>query len=133
MANMFDAMNISNSGLTINRKWLDAISDNITNMNNVSRTDEAAFQARYVVARAADYGKPAGAYVAGNVWGNPEGRVVDMPDHPLADARGQVRVPDVNLSDQMAQLMQAQRAYQANLAVVERTKAAYEAAIGIGR
>ncbi|MDO5628506.1 MAG: flagellar basal-body rod protein FlgC, partial [Mobilicoccus sp.] len=106
---VFDAMNISNSGLTVNRKWLDAIADNITNMNNVNRTDEAAFQARYVVARAADYGTPAGAYVAGNVWGRPEGRVVDMPDHPLADARGQVRVPDINLSDQMAQLMQAQR------------------------
>lgn len=130
---IFDAMNISTSGLTTNRKWLDAVSDNITNMNNVSRTDEAAFQARYVVARAADYGKPAGAYVAGNVWGNPEGRVVDMPDHPLADARGQVRVPDINLGDQMAQMMMAQRAYQSNLAVVERTKATYEAAIGIGK
>lgn len=130
---IFDAMNISSSGLTTNRKWLDAVSDNITNMNNVSRTDEAAFQARYVVARSADYGKPAGAYVAGNVWGNPEGRVVDMPEHPLADARGQVRVPDVNLGDQMAQMMMAQRAYQSNLAVVERAKATYEAAIGIGK
>ncbi|WP_168582421.1 flagellar basal body rod protein FlgC [Gephyromycinifex aptenodytis] len=130
---IFDAMNISSSGLTTNRKWLDAVSDNITNMNNVSRTDEAAFQARYVVARAADYGKPAGAYVAGNVWGNPEGRVIDMPDHPLADARGQVRVPDINMGDQMAQMMMAQRAYQSNLAVVERAKATYEAAIGIGK
>lgn len=109
------------------------VSDNVANINNVSATSEAAFQARFVVARANQYGEAGGAYVAGNVWGNPEGRVVDMPDHPLADANGQVRVPDIDMSDQITQLMQAQRAYQANMAVIDRTKMSYEAAIGIGK
>ncbi|HYO84937.1 MAG TPA: flagellar basal body rod C-terminal domain-containing protein [Dermatophilaceae bacterium] len=130
---IFGAMNIAGSGLVVNRKWLDAVSDNIANMNNVSAMTDRAFQARYVVAEANQYGQSGGVYVAGNMWGNPNGRVIDMTGHPLADALGRVRVPDLDLAEQMAQLMVAQRAYQANLAVVDRTKLAYEAAIGIGK
>ncbi|MDO5711820.1 MAG: flagellar basal body rod C-terminal domain-containing protein [Micrococcales bacterium] len=130
---MFDAMNIADSGLTTQRKWLDAAADNIANINNVSRMDQAAFQERFVVARAAQYGEPKGAYVAGNMWGDPNGRVVLMPGHPMADSQGRVRVPDINLADQMASLMLAQRAYQANISVAERAKTTYEAAIGIGK
>lgn len=130
---IFGAMNIAYSGLVVDRKWLDAVADNISNINNVSKTNEQAFQARYIVARANQYGNNGGAYVAGNLWGDPNGRVVSDPTHPLADADGNVRIPDINLSDQMAHLMLAQRSYQANLAVVERSRTMYEAAIGIGK
>lgn len=130
---MFDVMNIADSGLSTNRKWLDAVADNIANINNVSRVTEAAFQERYVVARAASYGEPKGVYVAGNLWGDPNGELRLMPGHPLADAEGRVRVPKMNLGDQMAGLMLAQRAYQANINVAERAKQTYEAAIGIGK
>ena len=129
---VFGAMNTAGSGLVVNRKWLDAVSDNIANLNNVSAMSDKAFQARYVVARANQYGEAGGVYVAGNVWGSPQGRVVQMADHPLADSQGRVRVPEMDLGDQMTQLMVAQRAYQANIAVVDRCKTAYEAAIGIG-
>ena len=130
---MFDAMNIAASGLSTNRKWLDAISDNIAGINNVTRTSEPAFQARYIVARAASYGEPKGTYVAGNMWGDPNGILVNNPQHPFADANGMVRMPNINLSDQIASLMMAQRAYQANASVAERAKTTYEAAIGIGK
>ena len=56
-----------------------------------------------------------------------------QPDSPLADAQGYVRLPDIDLADQMSQLIMAQRGYQANLAVVERATAAYQQAIGLGR
>lgn len=130
---IFAAMNIAYSGLVVDRKWLDAVSDNIANMNTVSRTDEKAFQARYVLARANQYGTNGGAYVAGVGWGDPAGRVVSDPSNPLADGAGNVRLPDIDLSEQMTHLMMAQRAYQANLAVVDRSKSMYEAAIGIGK
>ena len=130
---MFDAMNIAASGLSTNRKWIDAVSDNIAGINNITSTDQAAFQERFIVARAASYGEPKGTYVAGNMWGDPNGRLVSMPNHPLADQNGLVRVPDIDLSDQIASLMMAQRAYQANASVAERAKTTYEAAIGIGK
>ena len=48
---IFTAMNIAGSGMTLHRTWLDAISDNIANVNTVRPTSESAFQARYVVAQ----------------------------------------------------------------------------------
>jgi flagellar basal-body rod protein FlgC len=71
--------------------------------------------------------------VGGVALGSAEGRLTYQPDHPLADAQGYVRLPDVDLSSQMTQLIMAQRAYQANAAVVDRAKATYEAALQIGR
>jgi flagellar basal-body rod protein FlgC len=130
---LFGAMNIAGSGLVLHRKWMDAVSDNIANINTVRPTNENAFQARYVVAQANDYGKPQGVQVAGVQLGDAEGRMVFQPDHPLADAEGYVRLPDIDMSDQMTQLIMAQRGYQANLAVVERAQAAYQQAIGLGR
>ena len=130
---MFAAFQVAGSGLLATRKWLDAVSDNIANMNNVSRTDERAFQARMVVAQAEQYGNAGGVRVTGAMFGDPQGRVVHQPDHPLADELGYVRVPDIDLGDQMTQLMIAQRAYQSNVAVVERARDAYQAAIGLGR
>ncbi|MDP9418466.1 MAG: flagellar basal-body rod protein FlgC [Actinomycetota bacterium] len=131
---MFDSMGIAGSGVTVYRKWLDAISDNMSNLNTVRRTDEAAFQARYVIAQAVDYGSGrGGAAIAGIALGSAEGRVVYAPDHPLADAEGMVRMPDIDMGSQMAQLMMAQRGYQANLAVVTRAQEAYQSALQLGR
>jgi flagellar basal-body rod protein FlgC len=130
---MFAAFHVAGSGLLATRKWLDAVSDNIANINNVSRTDEKAFQARMVVAQAEQYGNAGGVRVAGAMFGDPEGRVVHQPDHPLADELGYVRVPDIDLGDQMTQLMIAQRGYQANLSVVKHAQDAYTQALQLGK
>jgi flagellar basal-body rod protein FlgC len=130
---MFAAFHVAGSGLLATRKWLDAVSDNIANMNNVSRTDEKAFQARMVVAQAEQYGNAGGVRVAGAMFGDPQGRVVHQPDHPLADELGYVRVPDIDLGDQMTQLMIAQRGYQANLSVVKHAQDAYTQALQLGK
>jgi flagellar basal-body rod protein FlgC len=133
----FGAIGIAGTGLTVYRKWLDAVSDNITNMNDASPTSAAAFQARYVLAQAVSDGQTgqgAGVAVGGTVQsGNAQGRVVYEPTNPLADANGMVRYPDIDLGSQMAQMIMAQRGYQANLAVVDRAKTAYEAALQLGR
>ncbi|MFI6075155.1 flagellar basal body rod protein FlgC [Actinoplanes sp. NPDC051343] len=127
----FNAIGVAGSGVTVYRKWLDAVSDNIANMDNVSRTSDKAFQARYVVAQEAADGN--GAQVGGVAFGSAEGIVVQDPDNPLADNEGNVRRPDIDLSSQMAQMMMAQRAYQANLSVVDRAKECYSAAINLGK
>jgi flagellar basal-body rod protein FlgC len=132
---MADAISIAGSALSVHRQWLDAIADNLANANNVSSTDGAAFQARYIVAQAGEGtgGQPTGVLVAGVESGDAEGRIVNQPDHPLADADGNVRYPDVDLAEQMGALIMAQRGYQANAAVVDRAKTSYEAALQIGR
>jgi flagellar basal-body rod protein FlgC len=127
----FDAIGIAGTGLTLHRKWLDAVSDNLANVNTVKPSDGEAFRARYVVAQEGE--GTTGVYVAGAAYGDAEGRLVYEPDHPLADAEGYVRYPDIDLASQMGQLIMAQRGYQANAAVVDRAKETYQAALQIGR
>jgi flagellar basal-body rod protein FlgC len=127
----FNAIGVSGTGVTVYRKWLDAVSDNIANIDNVTRTSENAFQARYVIAQQAQDGN--GAQVGGIAYGSAEGKLSYEPDNPLADSEGYVRRPDIDLGSQMAQMMMAQRAYQANLSVVDRARDSYTAAINLGK
>lgn len=131
----FSTIGIAGSGLNVYRHWLDAISDNIANVNTVRPTDEDAFQARYVVAQSNDIegGTTGGVHVAGAVYGDAEGRLVYEPQHPLADAEGYVRYPDIDMASQMTQLIMAQRGYQANAAVIDRARELYTQALQIGK
>jgi len=128
---VMDAIGIAGSGLTVNRQWLNAISDNIANINTATSTSGPAFQARYVVAQAG--AGTSGVFVQGTALGDATGIVTYDPTNPLADKDGNVRLPDINLGDQMGQLIMAQRAYEANAQVVTQAKASYEAAIAIGK
>ncbi len=98
------------------------------------RTVDAAFQARFVVAQPGNGAAGRGrARSPGSSSATRRDASSAQPDHPLADADGMVRVPDIDMGDQMVQLMMAQRAYQANLSVVDRAKDAYQAALQLGR
>ena len=126
-----DALGIAGSGLTLHRKWLDAVADNIANANTATATTGAAFQARYIVAQEGE--GVSGAYVSGTALGDAEGLLVHEPDNPIADADGYVRRPDIDMAEQMGELIMAQRGYQANAAAIDRAKTSYEAALQIGR
>jgi flagellar basal-body rod protein FlgC len=131
---VFDTLGIAGSSLLVHRKWMDAASDNMANVNTVNPFDQDAFQERLIVAQAVRYGSgEGGVRVARAEFGDPEGRIVYDPSHPLANEEGMVRYPDIDMGDQMVALMMAQRGYQANLAVVERATNAYQAALQLGK
>jgi flagellar basal-body rod protein FlgC len=133
---LFGAIGTTGSGLSVMRKWIDAISDNIANANTVRPTSGSAFQARTIIASAIEPGadgSPGGVAATGVELGSAEGRLVHEPNNPLADANGYVRYPDVDMSEQMVQLIVAQRSYQVNLAVLDRVKSAYEQALQLGK
>lgn len=134
---LFPVFNTSSSGLQANRVWMDAVSDNIANMNTARPMNQSAFQARYVLVNSVrgegndPAGVGGGVEIAGVEFGDPTGVVRYEPGHPLADANGLVRYPDIDLGDQMTQLIQAQRSYQLNLSVIDRAKESYQQAINI--
>lgn len=135
---LFDAISAAGSGMVLNRKWMDAVGDNLANMNTASRTDENAFQQRYVVAQTNDYGidhatGADGVTIAGIAYGSGTGKDVYEPDNPLADAKGYVKYPDIDMSSQMSQLIISQRAYQADANVVSSAKEMYQAGLDIGK
>ena len=122
---MFDTLGIAGSGLLVHRKWLDAVSDNISNINTATPTNQNAFQERFVNAQAVDYGSgEGGVRVAGVQFGSAQGRLVYEPKNPLADKDGYVKYPDIDLGTQMSDLIMAQRGYQANLSTIERATTA---------
>ncbi len=131
---MFDALKVINSGMQLHQTWMDALSDNIANINTVRPTNQPAFQARYVLAQAVENGGTgAGVRIGGISLGSAQGRLVYSPGDPQADARGYVRLPDIDLGEQMTDLIMAQRGFQANAANLDRVRATYQAALQMGR
>ena len=126
----FDMLNIAGTGLGFHQTWLDCLSFNIANVNTARPTSSAAFQAQYAMAAAVPGG---GVRLSGIAVGDPTGRVVYQPDSPLADAKGYVRMPDIDLGSQMSQLIMAQRGFQAQAAVVRDAQDVYASALSIGR
>jgi flagellar basal-body rod protein FlgC len=133
---IFSAISTSGTGLSTFRTWIDVIANNMANINTVKPTSGAAFQAQYVqaqnVAGQAD-GAGAGVSITALPLSSPEGRLSYQPNNPLADAQGNVRLPDIDMGEQMGNLIMAQRAFQANAAVVDRARDTYLDAINIGK
>ncbi|WP_295011334.1 flagellar basal body rod protein FlgC [uncultured Microbacterium sp.] len=127
----FDAIGVAGTGLDTHRKWLDALSDNIANVNTATPAGQAPYREKFVVVR--EGVDSPGVYVDGVEESQAEGKRVYDPSHPYADAKGYVQYPNVDLGDQMSMLILAQRGYQANAAVVDRAKTLYESALQIGR
>ncbi len=133
MSGPFHSISTARSGMDVYQSWLDAIGDNVANVNTVTSTAEAAFQERFIVATSVEEGnRGAGATVTRVEFGNALGRVSYQPGHPLADEEGFVRLPDMNLSDQMTNMLIAQRAYQANVSAFRAARDAYRTALEIG-
>jgi flagellar basal-body rod protein FlgC len=127
---MFDAIGISGSGLTVDRTWLNAIADNLSNASDTVPGDQPAFAPRFVEAAAQPGG---GTRVVGVRFGSSNGIEAYDPTNPQADARGFVRHADVDMADQMSQLIMAQRGYEANLSVISRATEAYQQALQLGK
>lgn len=125
----FDTLNIAGSSLGMHQTWLDSLASNIANVNTVTSTSQNAFQAQMLIVRQSQNG---GVEVAGVAYSDPNGRVVQDPDNALADADGNVRAPEMDLSSQMTQLVMAQRGFQAAAQVTKDAQDTYNAALKIG-
>ena len=126
----FEMLRIANTSLGMHQTWLDALSNNIANVNTARPTSGNAFQEQMVVARARQDG---GVDVASIESGDPQGRLVYAPDNPLADANGMIRMPDMDMGEQMSSLVMAQRGFQASVQVTKTAQDAYASALQIGR
>jgi flagellar basal-body rod protein FlgC len=130
MSGLFGTIGVSGMGLTVQRKWMDAIADNLSNASTTVAGDKPAFAQRYVEAQSVDGG---GVEVVGIRYGSSQGIQSYDPQNPLADAKGYVRHTDVDMAGQMTQLILAQRGYEASLSVISRATEAYQQALQLGK
>lgn len=127
----FGALDIAASGANLGRTWLNAVAHNIANVNTVNPDGEEPFRSKLVVAREAANGT--GVEVVGVEETSEIAPVVYDPTHPYAAEDGTVTRPAVDLATQMADMIGAQRTYQANLSVIKSSRDAYASAMQIGR
>ena len=134
---IFPVFDTAASALRTNRVWMDAISDNLANVNTVKPYDQPAFQARFVEAQelpsnpSDPIGVGGGVTVASIQYGDSTGLQRYEPGNPMANDKGYIRSPNVDVGQNMTDLIIAQRAYQLNLAVVDRASQSYQQAIQI--
>ncbi|CAM3441709.1 flagellar basal body rod C-terminal domain-containing protein [Nocardioides dubius] len=126
----FDTLRIAGSSLGVHQTWLDTLAHNIANVNTARSTDQDAFQAQMLITSSRAGG---GVEVSGLAKSDPEGRMVHNPSHPLADENGYVRMPEIDMSSQMSQLIMAQRGYQASVQTTKNAQENYASALQIGR
>ncbi len=129
---MASAFDISASALVAQRVRLNAISSNLANMSSLRNEngDVEPYQARFVVFQTdEDLSTPDGA--AGVKVASVETETIEpnykyQPNHPLAiqqgDHKGYVAYPNINMTAEFVDALEATRAYEANIGVIEATK-----------
>ena len=137
-------MQISASGLTLERLKMDTISTNIANVNT-TRTEEGGpylkkevvFEENLVDEKNKLTGKlergSMGVKVVGIEDNQDNIKLVYNPDHPDADENGYVTMPNVNMVDEMIALINAQRSYDANVTALNASKSMLKKALEISK
>ena len=129
---MFSALDISTSALVAQRTRLNAISSNLANMSSLRNENGELepYKARYVVFQTDDSLKTnhgaIGVKVASVETENVEPLYRHQPNHPLAikegPMAGYVAYPNVNMITEFVDALEATRAYEANIGVMEVSK-----------
>ena len=134
---LFDALGISGSGLTAQRLRMDVTAENLANAQTTRDANGQPYRRKEVVlqeagssgfgaalqsAQAGSSPAGAGVQVAGIVADATPGRRVYDPGNPDADAKGYVTMPNVNPVTEMTDLIDASRAYEANVTAMQSAK-----------
>jgi flagellar basal-body rod protein FlgC len=146
---LFSQFNIAASGMTAQRLRTDVISENIANVNTTRTSDGTPYVRKTVYFQ--EKGKSLDTFdnvyqaarngVAGNgvkVTSVFEDTSTDMvmkyePSHPDADENGYVTYPNVNVVQEMTDLIDATRAYEANVTAFNAGKSMASKGLEVGK
>lgn len=146
---LFQSFGISASGMTAQQFRADVIAENLANVNT-TRTENGTPYRRKVVSfqekgvdrfdRYLTESRKRGSHIGNGV------KVVEVtedttsdfimeydPSHPDADENGYVSYPNVNLVTEMTNLIDASRAYEANITAFDSAKAMAQAGLQVGK
>lgn len=143
---LLTSMKISSSGLAANRKRMEAISSNIANAQTTRTAEGGAYRPKEVVfgsepARQSfseilegTIDEKAQSVHATEVISTQDPPVLKYdPTHPDANPDGYVALPNVNPTKEMANMISAQRSYEANMSALTTAKSMAMKALEIGR
>ncbi|MBY0470341.1 flagellar basal body rod protein FlgC [bacterium] len=143
----FSSMRVSATGLDAQTKRLNTISSNIANAETTRNADGTGPYRRKDPLLAAQTDRESfgeiltnqldeqiqGVQVEEIVEDQRPPRLVYNPKHPDANAEGYVAMPNVNHVEEMANMIAAQRSYEANVTAMNAAKTMAQKALEIGR
>ena len=135
---LFGGLDISASALTAQRLRMDVTAENLANAQTTKGADGQPYRRKEVTlqeipsggfgsqlsaAMGAGGNAPAGGVeVAGISQDQTAGKLVYDPSNPDANGQGYVQMPNVDTVTEMTDLIDAQRAYEANVTAMNATK-----------
>lgn len=143
----FTSMKVSASGLEAQMRRMNTVSSNIANAETTQAEDGSGpYRRKDAVFAAQPLRESFDEVLQTEMDENVEGvqvvevmqderppRMVYNPSHPHANAEGYVAMPNVNPVEEMANMVSAQRAYEANVTAMNAAKAMVKKALEIGR
>lgn len=140
------ALRVSASGLSAQRMRMNTISSNIANINTTRTPEGGPYRRKDVVFEAMPDARNFGELVTSSPNDSIQRvQVTDVhvdrdgvemryePDHPDANEQGMVAYPKINLMEEMANMIQATRSYEANVSAIQASKDMALGALEIGR
>ncbi len=115
---------IAGSALTAQSQRMNVAASNLANANSVAGPDGEPFKAKSLHFQSLDRTNSGvgGVGVASVVDASTPPTKEYRPDHPMADDKGYVEMPNVNPTEQMVDMMSASRSYEANLNILNTSK-----------
>lgn len=142
---LLSSLKISSSGLAAQRKRMEAHSSNIANAQTTKTAEGGPYRRKEVVFGSEPARDTFSEILEGELAENAQTvhatEVVHSdkvilkhdPSHPDANAEGYVAMPDINPMVEMANMMEAQRAYESNVSAINTTKQMAMKTLEIGR
>jgi len=143
--NFLDSLAISSSGLSAQRLRMNLISSNMANVNTTRTESGEPYKRKDVIFEAVQTGgfKDVLEERMGEAGGGVKvARVIEDnkpfvekfdPGHPDADENGYIRLPNVNIVEEMVNMISASRSFEANATAVRATKDMTAIALEIGK
>jgi flagellar basal-body rod protein FlgC len=140
---LFDAIDISASGLTANRTRMDVTAENLANAETTRGANGQPYQRQEVVlqqvggfgaalAGAMNQGTAAGGVQVGGIVSDPTpDQLVYDPGNPDANNKGYVKMPNVNSVTEMVDMIDESRSYEANVTAMNTSKDMYQKTLGL--
>jgi len=134
---LFGGLEISASALTAQRLRMDVTAENLANAQTTKGADGQPYRRKEVVLQEIQQGgfgaqltaamgvgsaRAGGVEVAGIVQDQTAGKMVYDPSNPDANAQGYVQMPNVDTVTEMTDLIDASRAYEANVTAMSASK-----------
>ena len=131
---LFNILDVAGSALTAQSQRLNATASNLANADSATSSTGQPYRAKHVVFSAQPVaGDSVGVRVTDVVQDQTAPRRVHDPRHPLADEKGFVNMPNVNVIEEMVNMISASRSYQTNAELMNTAKTLLLKTLQIGQ